>query len=126
MLETFWIRGMRKKEADMWWHHTTPHAVILAAPVVSAEGGDDWAVGIQRNEGHNLVVVTGADDEGDTARSSGLSGTSQAMTGCFDADGVLDSWHENTESGTIRHTPPVALRGCIQGIIQKLDKTIDN
>ena len=44
-------------------------------PVVPAEGGDDWAAGIQRNEGHNLVVITGADDdEGDTARSSGLPG----------------------------------------------------
>ena len=34
--------------------------------------------GIQKNEGHNLVVITAA-DEGDTARSSGWPGTSWAM-----------------------------------------------
>ena len=37
--------------------------------------------GIQRHEGHNLVVITGTDGEGDTARSSGLPGTSRGMTG---------------------------------------------
>ena len=29
--------------------------------------------GVQKNEGHNLVVITGNDDDDDTARSSGLS-----------------------------------------------------
>ena len=33
-----------------------------------------------RNEGHS-PVITGADDGGDTARSSGVPGTSRAMTG---------------------------------------------
>ena len=54
--------------------------------------------GIQRNEGHNLVVITGADDEGDTARSSGLPGASRAMTG----------WGEMTvgATGDIHWIPP--------------------
>ena len=46
-------------------------------------GENDEARGaeIEKNEGHNLVVIAGAHDEGDTARSSGLPGTSRAMTG---------------------------------------------
>ena len=57
-----------------------PPAVILGTPVVHAEGGTTGVSGIQRNKGC-CPVITGADDEGDTARSSGLPGTSRAMTG---------------------------------------------
>ena len=77
----------------------TPHPVILAPssrlhPAETTEGAE-----IQRNKGHNLVVITGADDEGDTARSSGLPGTSRAMTEFLNPDGVLDSWHHTTGAG---------------------------
>ena len=49
-----------------------PPAVILGTPVVHAEGGTTGVSGIQKNKGC-CPVITGADDEGDTARSSALS-----------------------------------------------------
>ena len=52
--------------------------VVIDGRESSTPSGSKQA-GIQKNEGHNLVVITAADDEGDTARSSGLPGTSRAM-----------------------------------------------